>query len=200
MASQRPRTTGRTLSIIILAVVVLAAIVVFVYGSGPSPTVGPTATPTASALGQLPASGRVIGVRVAPPSWKTVRSVDVPFSVGYPPNWHVEHMTAGSAPAVTLVDGQGRTLTISGRLFPSSAEAQRALTPLAFTPVPKTVNPPIFIRSYQHTPHHDQVTTVVAFQQGGYLWMARLIQANDLRSFLDGMHTLQGMLATFHAR
>jgi hypothetical protein len=43
------------------------------------------------------------------------------------------------------------------------------------------------------------VTNVVAFEQAGYLWTARLVQPQDVH-LPEGLRALQGMLATFTAK
>lgn len=181
-----------------VALLAIAALAVVIYGTAMSPEGAPppVPTPTAPSPTGIPATGRVIGVMAVPPGWKRLGASGLPFTMGYPPSWRVKSVTSAS-PALLLVDRQsGATLTISGRGAPNGAEAQHALTPLALTPVPHTLNPPIFIRSYPYVPTKSQVTNVVAFVQGGYLWTARLVEVQDVH-LPERLHALQAMLATF---
>lgn len=189
---------ARRVSAVSVALLAIAALAVVIYGTAMSPDGAPppTPTPTAPSAAGIPATGRVIGVMAVPVDWKRLGASGLPFTIGYPPGWRVKSVTA-SPPVLFLVDRQsGATLTISGRDVRRGGEMQRALTPLALTPVPHTLDPPIFIRSYPYVPTRSQVTNVVAFVQGGYLWTARLVEAQDMH-LPARLHTLQAMLATF---
>lgn len=190
--------TARTAALGILAAVAIAAIVVIIASNSSTPTTappGPAATPITSAV---PWTGRVIGVMAVPPTWNTLAAARLPFTIGYPPGWQVRRVDSSTTPGVILAEAaRHRTLTISGRPLRTGTYARTALTPLAFTPVAGTRDPAIFIRSHPGMPTKSEVTNIVAFTQGGYLWTVRMVQRQDVH-LIEGLHALQAMLATFH--
>lgn len=195
MSRNRLARRAAAVGVILLGI---AALAVVIYGTAMSPTGAPppAPTPTEPARDRVPTSGRVIGVMAVPAGWRRLGVSGLPFTMGYPPGWRVTSVTA-APPALALVDRQsGATLTISGRAVRPGAETQHALTLLALTPVPHTFDPAIFIRSYPYVPSRSQVTNVVAFVHGSYLWTVRLVQAQDAH-LPTRLHALQAMLATF---
>lgn len=189
--------TARRVALGVLVAIIVAAVIVIVYASV-APTSGPITAPITPASTAAPWTGHVIGVMDVPHSWHTLGTAQLPFSMGYPPNWHLRRLSTGIAPTVQLSDdARHRTLTITGKQVRTVAETTRALAALAVTPVPGTLDPSIFIRSYPYVPTKSAVTTVVAFEQGGYLWTVRMVQPQDVH-LIEGLHALQSMLATFH--
>ncbi len=189
---------------VLLAIIVGAVIVIVVASLAPTPepaappTTAATAVPTTAAATAVPWTGHVIGVMAVPRSWRSLGTAELPFSMGYPPSWHLRRLSAGATPRVQLTDeARHRTLTISGKRLRTAVERRSAVTALAFTPVPGTLNPSIYIRSYPYVPVKTMVTTTVAFEQGGYLWTVSMVQPQDVH-LIEGLHALQSMLATFH--
>ena len=202
MASLQRWMSMRGIALVVLVAITCAAITVIVHDATSAPDNGTTPTSVPPVSQALPRTGRVIGVMAVPATWTAIRSPRLPFTMGYPPGWRVQRLggDGAGAPSVVLVDDKGaRVLTISGRRLRSGTEARHALAALAVTPVPDTRDPRLFIRSYPYVPRRSQVTNVVAFEQAGYLWTARLIQPQDVH-LPEGLRALQGMLATFTAK
>jgi hypothetical protein len=70
---------------------------------------------------------------------------------------------------------------------------------LALTAIPGTFDPTLYIHSFPSIPTASQVTNDLAFEQRGYLWTVHMVQRQDIH-MMDGLHALQGILATFHAQ
>ena len=182
----------------ILCAVCVAALAVVIYDAT-SQAGGSPVSPTVTASTTIPFTGRVIGSIAVPATWSTFREAGLPFTVGFPAGWHVAAVKTGAGPSVVLVDVDSRTISIIGRPLLSRTDADHALTPLALTAIPNTFDPTLYIHSLPSVPTASQVTNNLAFEQRGYLWSVRMVQRQDIH-LMDGLHALQGILATFQVR
>jgi hypothetical protein len=194
----RWRSARRVPLAVLVALMLVAALVVLRdAATAPASVVPAAATPTDVSHVYVPTTGKVIGVLPVPAGWRQLRSAHLPFTMAYPPRWRVRGVVPGKAPHLTLLDARdARTITIAGRRLDPGASATSAAAALALTPVPQTLDPQIYLRSFPYRPARPLVTHVVAFQEAGYFWTVRMVERQDVH-LPEGLHDLQVMLATF---
>lgn len=203
MLGLRRFITAQRAALGILAIIVLVAIAVIVIDATSVPNtaiIAPSSSPTAPVSTAVPWTGRVIGVMAVPVAWRTLHTATLPFSIGYPPDWHIQRLSTGATPTVVLAESaRHRTVTISGRRLNSAGQATDALAAPAFAPVPGTRDPAVFYHLNRYVPHKGEGTSILAFARAGYLWTVRMEQQPDVH-VIEGLHALQTMLATFHTQ